>query len=231
MICKNCGTENADTTAFCTECGAVLAKEQAADTGSVMLPNGITVYNNSYSWECEMPAIGYKAIFTVSRWVIGLTGGLITLILFLCVGATAGLITAGISIGVYLLSAACKLLMRGGVFHGCFSLSDTTVEITEEMNPPKNPLLFALYILFRVLAGLVRLAWLLTGQDEMYALTSGSGGVHKYCKYEKIKEMTPSEDHTQILLKKGIGSLLLLVTPEQFDTVTEELKKRCRSMN
>ena len=225
MVCRSCHAELAENDAFCPECGAAAAPEAPAEPVPEHFENGITVFDGCMAWDAETAALRYPAVFTAANWTIGLLGGITVLLLLLLAGAAAAAIAAGVSLGIWLLTAGSLLLVRGGRFCGHFALEKEAVTVCEEVRPPKNPLLLVLYVLFRLAALIVRLAWLFSGEDTMYDMTGGSSAVQRKCKYEKICAVVPSADRTEIILQKRIGNMKLIVTPEQYEMILAEIER------
>lgn len=228
MKCQFCGVEFPDVSIVCSSCGASLKNEQAAQAPEPAehLENGITIYDGSWAWEGECPAKDYRAIFTLSAWIIGLAGGIVTLFLLIFTEISTGMIAGAVTCGVYLVIAGCLLLIRGGRFHGHFSLDDDAVRLHEEMHPPEKPLLLALYIIYVIVTLLLGIALIASGNGAAAVMPDSGSLLRRTCKYKRIKNVTVSPDQRTILLKRTLGTMKLLVTPEQCSMIATEINRR-----
>ena len=114
MICEKCKAEIPEQSKFCTVCGAEIPPQPVPEH----LENGITVYEGCWTWDGTTAARRYPAIFTAARWTVGILGGLAMLLILLLTddALIPLLITAAVTLGIYLLTAGALLLIRGGKF-------------------------------------------------------------------------------------------------------------------
>ena len=188
-------------------------------------PSGITQNEkNEYIWEGECKASSYTAIFTVCRWIIGILGLIALVIVCIFSGdqiVSSLLITAGIILFVYALSAGCLIVLRDGRFRAKMTLTKDYISVKE--------LELMLESGFAIIVSLIGSIYVLFSDNSVTAdqhANPHDKSVYRSASYKKIKEITVTPDKKRIILKKGVGKLIVLVTPEQCDFVVKEIEYR-----
>ncbi|MBQ7186065.1 MAG: zinc-ribbon domain-containing protein [Ruminococcus sp.] len=244
MFCPSCGNSIKDNSLFCSVCGAnIVAAPQPAPQPSPQqqeygLPAGIMRNEKGeLIWEGECRASKYKAIYTVSRWVVGIITFL-ALIIMVIVYSEDGiealikpvLIVLGAGLIAYLISAGLVTLLRDGRLRASFALREDGIAMREiKQMPESGGAIFASFIVgFFSLIGNLFLLFSDNNYHGTYSTEPYDKSLYRTARYKKIKEVTPSADRTSIRVKRSLSSLILLVTPEQCDYLISEIEYRIR---
>ena len=237
MFCTHCGNQINEGSRFCTVCGSRLDAVPSA-AQSYGLPAGINRNDKGeIVWEGECKASHYKAIYTVSRWVVGILTALAVMIVFIVYGSDGFgeiikplLIVLVSGLMIYLIAAGCVTILRDGRFKASFTLGGESIVLREKTQMPDSG--FALFVSFIVgLFSLIGSIFMLFSDNDYhgtYSTEPYDKSLYRVTNYGKIKEVIPSADRTQIRLKKKVSSMVLLVTPEQCDYIVTEIEYRIR---
>ena len=196
------------------------------------LPPGITQNEkNEYIWEGECKASSYKAIFTACRWIIGILGLIALVIVCIFSGnqiVSSLLITAGIILFVYAISAGCLIVLRDGRFRAKMTLTKDYISVKElELMPESGfAIIVSLIVGFFSLIGSIYVLFSDNSVTADQHANPHDKSVYRSASYKKIKEITLAPDKKRIILKKGVGKLIVLVTLEQCDFVVKEIEYR-----
>ena len=236
QYCKSCGASAPDDEKLCPVCGNALAPGAGVslEKQPAGVPDGITVgENGDIVWEGECSAVSYKALFTIARWVVGiLFVGAMILVLVFAEGSehiTHPLITIGITLVVYLISAGSVIVSRAGRFHGTFTLNETEARVSEKRYPPDHGVMLALYIILGILKFIFVLFLLFAprkGSTHSGNVTDPDPDLSHSAEFRKVREVKISPDRTRIRLRKKLGSLWLIVTPGQCGFIESEIMRR-----
>ncbi|MGN0690653.1 MAG: zinc ribbon domain-containing protein [Oscillospiraceae bacterium] len=128
MICKNCGTDNAENSSFCSSCGASMNAESAPAPAPAPAPTYVNVQMPSNVSE-PISVGGYVGMFILMG--IPLVN-IICLIVWICSSnkntknfGLAYLILIGITVGISIITTIIIFLIGG------FAMSATIPEIVE----------------------------------------------------------------------------------------------------
>ena len=118
ITCRNCGTINEDNTVYCTNCGADLATQNAADnTQATVTPNyGAPEPEKGKGMAIASLVLGIVSFFCFP--VITGTLGIIFGAVAKSQGSKRGMATAGIVCGILGLIAWIIMLAAGASFMG-----------------------------------------------------------------------------------------------------------------
>ena len=129
---------------------------------------------------------------------------------------------------MYVISAGCLIVLRDGRFRAKMTLTKDYISVKElELMPESGfAIIVSLIVGFFSLIGSIYVLFSDNSVTADQHANPHDKSVYRSASYKKIKEITLAPDKKRIILKKGVGKLIVLVTPEQCDFVVKEIEYR-----